>query len=224
MKLAVFDMDGTLANNDDVAIEAAREGLREYWAEAAEVVALPTPEFIRNLVGLPSNEYFGRMLPPDRQGDVERLATRIEDLEAARLAHGEGRCFEGVGEALEAIRGDGWRTALVSNCRRTYFDANLMHVLERRWFDETLCLSDLPTKAANVREVIRRIAGEPGVSIGVMVGDRSTDVDAGRANGLLCIGSLYGFGTAEELTCSDRTLRSIAELPAVLRQLERASP
>ena len=72
MKLAVFDMDGTLANNDDVAIEAAREGLREYWSGDPEAPDLPSPEFIRGLVGLPSREYFGRMLPPGRRGDTER--------------------------------------------------------------------------------------------------------------------------------------------------------
>ena len=72
LKLAVFDMDGTLANNDDVAIEAAREGLREYWSGDPEAPDLPSPEFIRGLVGLPSREYFGRMLPPGRRGDTER--------------------------------------------------------------------------------------------------------------------------------------------------------
>lgn len=218
MKIAVFDMDGTLACNDDVAIDAARDGLREYWATRGEEPRIPDDAFIRSLVGLPSREYFGRMLPPENAPDVEQLAVHIEEHEAERLARGEGRRFPGVDRVLSTLREDGWRLALVSNCQRTYFEANLTHVLDRAWFEVALCLSDRPTKADNVREVLDRIAaGTPHAA--VMIGDRGTDVEAGRANGALCVGCLYGFGDAGELAGADRTIDAIDALPGVLEDL-----
>lgn len=218
LNIAVFDMDGTLAWNDDVAIDAVRDGLVEYWAERGEEPRIPDDAHIRSLVGLPSREYFGRMLPPGHEDDVDRLAERIEEHEAARLARGEGRRFPGVDRILGDLRDAGWRLALVSNCQRTYFEANLTHVLERSWFDAALCLSDRPTKIENVREVLRRIAdGAP--YEGVMIGDRGTDVEAGRANGLHCVGCLYGFGSLRELAGADRTITTIDDLPAALTAL-----
>jgi len=222
LKIAVFDMDGTLADNDDVAIEAARDGLHEYWSERGLPDRIPSAAFIRSLVGLPSREYFGRMLPDDCRDDVDRVARRIEEHEALRLARGEGRRFDGVDAVLTGLRADGWRLALVSNCQRTYFEANLVHVLDRAWFDVALCLSDLPTKTDNVREALRRIAGGVVVGFGVMVGDRAADVVAGRANGLACVGCLYGFGSPEELAGADRTLGSIRDLPDALTALAPA--
>jgi len=216
LKIAVFDMDGTLADNDEVAIHAARDGLREYWAERGKTVDPPSAEFVRSLVGLPSREYFGRMLPAENGEDVEALALRIEHHEAERLARGEGRRFDGAAEVLDTLLSSGWRLALVSNCQRTYFEANLEHVLDRRRFDVALCLSDLPTKTANVCEALRRISGDSPIELGVMVGDRATDVEAGRANGLRCVGCLYGFGSSAELAGADATIGSIRDLPAVL--------
>jgi phosphoglycolate phosphatase-like HAD superfamily hydrolase len=218
VKIAVFDMDGTLACNDAVAIDAARDGLVEYWTERGEAPRIPDADHIRGLVGLPSREYFGGMLPPERAADIERLADRIEEHEAERLARGEGRRFDGVDRTIGALRADGWRLALVSNCRRTYFEANLTHVLDPAWFDAARCLSDHPTKTANVDDVLVRIAGSA-PRFAVMIGDRATDMEAGRANGMLCVGCLYGFGNARELAAADRTVADVTELPGVLADL-----
>jgi phosphoglycolate phosphatase-like HAD superfamily hydrolase len=218
LNVVVFDMDGTLANNDEVAIEAARDGLREYWTARGRSVEEPSADFIRSLVGLPSREYFGRMLPPERAADVEGLATRIEEHEAERLARGEGARFDGVDSVLSTLRREGWRIALVSNCQRRYFEANLEYVLDRRWFDVALCLSDRPTKIENVRDAIARITGGSGPTFGAMVGDRATDVEAGRASDLRCIGCLYGFGSLDELASADETVSSIRDVPDVLRR------
>jgi phosphoglycolate phosphatase-like HAD superfamily hydrolase len=123
-----------------------------------------------------------------------------------------------VDRTIARLRADGWRLALVSNCQRTYFEANLTHVLDRSWFEETRCLSDRPTKSANVREVLVRIAVEA-PRLAVMIGDRATDMEAGRANDMRCVGCLYGFGDAWELAAADRTASDVTELPRVLAEL-----
>ncbi|WP_281267796.1 HAD family hydrolase [Sulfoacidibacillus thermotolerans] len=47
---------------------------------------------------------------------------------------------------------------------------------------------------------------------GFMVGDRLTDVEAGRQNGLYVIGCAFGFAQAEEFAGADRIVKKFSEI------------
>lgn len=219
MNAAVFDMDGTLVDSAELAIRAAEDGLRDYYADRGLPPVVPRPDEIRALVGLPSLEYFARLLPPERRGDAAEARRRIAGRECERLARGEGRLFPGARDALTALREEGWRIALVSNCGRIYLDANLRHLRLGEWVEAALCLDDGASKSENVREVLRRLR----CTGGVMVGDRAGDLEAGRANGLRTVGCLYGYGAPGELAGADRTIVALPEAPALLRSLRPLS-
>jgi phosphoglycolate phosphatase-like HAD superfamily hydrolase len=213
--IVIFDMDGTLANNEAMTVRAAEDGLRAYFEARGETPVIPQPEEIRALVGLPALEYFAGLVPAGLRGDATTVMHHVERCEVARLRAGEGRTFPGVPEVLEALRRRGLRIGLVSNCMRGYMDANLDHVLERGWFEIALCLDDHPTKEENTRRAVEFLGG----GSGVMVGDRGSDLRAGRAAGLATVGCLYGFGRSEDLESADRTIDSIRELPGVLEDM-----
>ncbi len=210
MRTAVFDMDGTLVDSGELAFASAEEGLAEYWRIRGAAPVIPSRAEMLALVGLPSLEYFARLVPPERRGDAAEVRSLVARREVDRLAAGEGRLFPGVRDVLVALRGRGWKLALVSNCGRVYFDANLVHLGLREMFDTAFCLDDFPTKTANVRAALDGSAGW-------MVGDRAADVEAGRANGVRTVGCTYGYGTAQELAAADARVSSPRELLEVLR-------
>jgi HAD superfamily hydrolase (TIGR01549 family) len=205
---AIFDMDGTLVDSDVLAWRAAEEGLREYWARRGLPAAIPPRAEVRALVGLPSLEYFARLLPPERRGDAEEVRTLVAGAEVRRLKAGEGRLYPGVPDVLRALRARGVRLGLVSNCGSVYFRANLEFLQLRDYVEAAFCLDDRPTKTENVRKALEEL----GASRGVMVGDRAADLEAGRANGLRTVGCTYGFGAREELASADWRI----EFPATL--------
>lgn len=217
MNRVVFDMDGTLVNNDALTVLAAREALDEYFGARGETPEYPTPERIRSLVGLPAEQYFRGLLPGDRAADAAAFMAIAQRHEVDRLQVGEGRVFPGIPQLLDGLRADGWRVGLVSNCQRGYLDANLDHTLGRHRFEIALCLDDEPTKTDNVRRVLAAFGGAAGG--GVMVGDRGSDLDAGAASGLRTIGCRYGFGDPAELAGADAHVDAPDELPAVIRRL-----
>jgi len=46
-----------------------------------------------------------------------------------------------------------------------------------------------------------------------MIGDRASDIEAGKMNGLFCIGCAYsGFGSVQELQEADMVIHSFEEL------------
>jgi phosphoglycolate phosphatase-like HAD superfamily hydrolase len=208
MNVAVFDMDGTLVDSEELAFRAAEEGLAEYWSRRGEPARIPSRAELRALVGLPSLEYFARLVPAERRGDAALIRELVARREVDRLRAGEGRLFPAVRETLGALRARGWKLAIVSNCGHIYFDANLMHLGLGAMVDAAFCLDHHPTKTDNVRAALAAV----GTRAGVMVGDRAADLEAGRANGLRTIGATYGFGTPEELSPADARIASIEEL------------
>ena len=208
MNVAVFDMDGTLVDSEELAFRAAEDGLAEYWERRGEPARIPSRGELRALVGLPSLEYFARLVPEERRGDAALIRELVARREVDRLKAGEGRLFPAVRETLAALRARGWKLALVSNCGHIYFNANLTHLGLGAMVDAAFCLDHHPTKTANVRAALEAVGGRAGV----MVGDRAADLEAGRANGLRTVGALYGFGTADELAPADARIASIAEL------------
>jgi phosphoglycolate phosphatase-like HAD superfamily hydrolase len=213
MPVAIFDMDGTLVRNDDLAVRAAQDGVREYYRLLGVPPRIPEAGEILSLVGLPAREYFAGLVPPERRGDVESVMQCVQRCEVERLEAGEGRAYPGVERVLGELRRDGWRIGLASNCMRPYLDGNLDHVLRREWFEIALCLDHHPTKTENVREAVRILGGPRGV----MIGDRSSDLEAGAAAGLDTIGCVYGYGGREEVAGADLLVESLEELPGVLR-------
>lgn len=211
--IAVFDMDGTVVDSEALAFASALEGLGEFWRRRALPPRYPSRDEMRALVGLPSLDYFARLVPPDFRDHAPEIRALVADAEVRRLAAGEGRLFDGIRDTLTSLRTHGWRLALVSNCGRIYFDGNLAHLGLRDLFDVALCLDDLPTKSENVRRALDRFAARAGV----MVGDRAGDIDAGRANGLRTVGCAYGFGTRDELAAADHVAASPADLLSIIR-------
>ncbi len=211
----VFDMDGTLVDSGELAVGSALEGLRVFFNRRRLDPVLPPDAEIRGLVGLPSQEYFARLLPPGLRDGAEELHELITESEVEWLATGRGRLMPGVREVLAELRARGWRLALVSNCRRAYFEANLRHLELGREVEVALCLDDAPSKTANVRAALAAL----GASRGVMVGDRAADIEAGRAAGLRTVACRFGFGDAAELAGADHAIEALAELPALLAGL-----
>jgi phosphoglycolate phosphatase-like HAD superfamily hydrolase len=213
MSVVIFDMDGTLVDSEELALRSAEDGLAEYFARKGIPPRIPRREDLRVLVGLPSLEYFAGLLPEEFRVDAALLRAHVVHHEIRRLREGEGRLFPGVREMLATLRKEGFTLALVSNCGRAYLDGNLEHQGLRNFLDLAYCLDDGPSKTANVAGVLSRT----GRRSGYMVGDRLSDIEAGRANGLTTVGCAFGFGTPEEIATADHLIGSPLDLLRVVR-------
>lgn len=209
-----FDMDGTLVDSTETAVEGARAGLTRFYRDLGVAAAVPDAETIRSLIGMPSLEYFAALVPASYRDRAAKVREYVSEEEVRLIAGGSTRLFPGALDVLAVLRARGYGLILVSNCGPTYFDAVRGHCGLKGRFDREYCLAHAPR--GDKTSALERALRELGSRSAVMVGDKKYDLDAGRANGMRVIGCRYGFNAPGELAGADAWVDAIGEVPAQL--------
>jgi len=205
IKAWLFDLDGTLMDTDDQAVEALAHRMRLLGRETARRMA-------RRLVMVSESPLNTALTLIDMVG-LDALAFTVR----RRLSHGVQptfRLISGVRPLLEHLAGRG-RLAVVST--RPARDAE--RFLEQHNLGElfALCVTQETTRRLKphpqpVAYAARALGVAP--SECVMVGDTPADMRSGRRAGAWRIGVLCGFGEQKELwdTGADQVVSSTADI------------
>ena len=196
LKLAIWDMDGTIVDSRDV-IQTAM--VRAFKAEG-----LPPPAYddTRKIVGLGLRESCQILAPDDLS--PERVDTLVEAYRNAFVARRTDPDFkeplyDGALETLQMLRDDNWLIAMATGKShrgiRAIFD---MHPLES-YFDTIWCADDGPGKPHPfmVEQSMNALGAEAHQTL--MIGDAIHDINMGNAAGVRTLGVTWGFGAAHEL-------------------------
>lgn len=195
VKLAVFDVDGTLVDSRDAIWRAAKEGARD--------LGLPEPSYdrVRQIVGLTLHEAL-RVLEPELT-DAE-LAEFVARFQAAFRRFHEDPDFveplyDGAERTLRRLKREGWKVAMATGKPRRGVDTIVaMH----RWhdaFDTLWCSDDGPGKPHPhmLVQAMRAVGATPDRT--VMIGDTSHDMRMARAALTRAQGVSWGFHTRDEV-------------------------
>ncbi len=219
MRVAVFDLDGTLADTAADLIGAANAVC------APEGLALLDPAAERVVAGQGGRALVARALAlSGRAPDaalVERLIPPFLEAYAARIAQ-ETRLFPGCAAALDALAAEGWRIAVCTNKPQALAERLLAALGETPRFAAVVGAGRLPTSKpdpAPFRESVRLAGGAAGRA--VMIGDTRTDLLTARAAGAPC--AIARFGYADGPLEADGFFDAYAALPALLARLSAAS-
>jgi phosphoglycolate phosphatase len=212
MKLAVFDVDGTLVDSRAI-LKAASDA-------AFTALGLEPPPYdqLRQIVGLSLREGLAQLAPSEEVvdrlvayykssfGDLHRRPGFVEPL------------YPGAAELLARLKGDGWRIAMATGKSRRGVDTIVAMHGWADLFESTHCADDGPGKPhpAMVLEAMRVLGAEPGCT--VMIGDTAHDVRMARAAGVRAVGVTWGFHTRAEIEASgaDVVVDTFEELQAEL--------
>ena len=217
MRAAVLlDLDGTLFASEELArlgFERTLDRLeREGWRP-------PGPRqagLYRQLIGMTADELFKALLPGSSPELRRKAAKMLEEAEM-ELLKTEGSLFPGAIETLHGLRDSGHPLFIVSNGGEAYVETVVDRHGLRGLIDEVYCAGKHKTKekAELVGMVLRRK-----VALAVMVGDRASDIEAARKNGIPSVGCAYGFGRPDELEGADEIISDISELEDAIRRIE----
>ena len=195
MKLAVFDVDGTLIDS--------RAILKQCSDTAFEMLDLPPPpyEALRQIVGLSLHEGLAQLAPDQPPAVLDELIARYKsgfgDLH--RQPGFVEPLYPGASDLLNRLKREGWRIAMATGKSRRGVEIVMAMHGWTELFDTTHCADDGPGKPdpAMLRCAMVALGAEPACT--VMVGDTAHDVRMARAAGVRAVGVTWGFHTRTEI-------------------------
>jgi phosphoglycolate phosphatase len=207
-----FDLDGTLSDPSEGitrSVQYALERLGRPFVPKSEL----TP-----YIGPPLRWTFPKLLDTDDKDLVETAVSyyrqRYEDVGLF-----ENEVYPGIPELLRQLHDDGYPLYVVTAKPKVYSDRIVRRFGLDRYFIEVYG-PELDGRFDEKRELVGFILHERRLDPRrtVMIGDRASDIESGRAYGTLAIGVTYGFGTLDEIAAAkpDRICHEPSEIrPAV---------
>ncbi|WP_199615679.1 HAD family hydrolase [Paenibacillus alkalitolerans] len=213
----IFDMDGTLFRTEKLLLPAYERMFRRLRDEGLYEGETPPEQAILGALGMLLNDIWKRVLPEHDEAVHRRADVLLLEEQMLGLQEGIGELYPGVKETLEKLRGHGYRLFVASNGLEAYVKGVAEAKGIASLFEGLYSAGEY--KTATKVDLVRLLLRHNGVSSAWMVGDRSSDVEAGAGNGLTVIGCDYAeFGvSASELDGADIRIRTFPELLALLK-------
>lgn len=210
----IFDMDGTLFETDTLLVNVHKRVFGTLREEGLYEGETPPVEQLLACLGMVLEDLWRKLMPEASdearaRADVLLLQYELEGLEA-----GEGRLYGGVKETLEALKEGGSKLFVASNGLEDYVKEIARHKKIASLFDGLYSAGEYGT--ASKVDLVARLLQDHGLTPSKdiwMVGDRSSDVEAGSRNGLTTVGCAYAvYGKEAELAGADIRIGAFPEL------------
>jgi phosphoglycolate phosphatase len=216
--ILLVDLDGTLTDPAEGIVGSFRHAL-----EAMGRRAPPAGE-LTWIIGPPLRSSFSEMLggPEEVEAALAIYRTRY-----GSVGLFEAYVYDGVPEALDALKSAGARLVLCTSKPRVY----AIRVLGRFGLDrhfEAAFGAELDGRFDDKGDLIAHILAEERIApeACVMWGDRKHDVTGAGRHGVPTIGALWGYGGEAELKSAGAAVLCArpADVPAAFAEVSRARP
>jgi phosphoglycolate phosphatase len=211
----ILDLDGTLFQTETLLETVHRRVFETLRGERLYMAPPPPIDKLLGSLGMLLTDIWKRVMPDGSAAAHERANVLLLQYELEELAMGRGSLYPGVPETLCALRERGIRLFIASNGLEAYVKGVPQVKGIAELFEAAYSAGEFVT--GSKVDLVRRLLDTFGVRRAWMVGDRSSDVEAGRRNGLSVVGCDYaGFGREGELEGADAVIRSFPELLELL--------
>ncbi|MFB6367155.1 HAD family hydrolase [Paenibacillus elgii] len=213
----IFDLDGTLFQTETLLLPAYHATFEQLRAEGLFQGETPDEKHILSGLGM-LLEHIWQLVMPDVDVTVHRRADELLlKLQVEGMARGEGKLYDGVADTLRELRRRGVRLFIASNGLEAYVKGVIRHQGLEPLFEVGGLYSAGEYATRSKVDLVRQLLDKHGIANAWMVGDRSSDVEAGHANGLFVVGCDYaGFRKEGELDQADVRIADFRDLPTLL--------
>ena len=196
LKLAIWDIDGTLVDSRQVIQKAMDRAFRRAGLGGIDY------DRTRTIVGLELGEAIARLAPEDYPLDrVAQLGNFYKEAFVEQRAEPgfEEPLYQGARETVERLADEGWLLAVATGKARRGLDIVFDHHGLHRYFDSFQTVDGGPGKP-HPRMVLDALK-ETGADVhqAVMIGDTRFDMEMGRNAGVHTLGVSWGFHTPDEI-------------------------
>lgn len=207
----IFDLDGTLFQTETLLLPAYHACFDQMRSEGVFQGETPPEERILGSLGMLLEDIWKNVMPEEPVETHQRADVLLLQHQMEGLKQGVGAMYEDVEDTLRALRDKGVKLFVASNGLEDYVKKVIEHKGLAPLFEELYSAGEYETRSKV--DLVRILLDKHGVSSAWMVGDRSSDVEAGKKNGLTVVGCDYaGFRKSGELDGADIRITSFGEL------------
>jgi phosphoglycolate phosphatase len=215
IKYAVlFDMDGTLLQTEQLATPAFKRTFEDLRERKLWDGPTPSDDQLSNVLGMTITQLWDTLLPGAENHIKETANEWMLQHEKKLLQEGACDLYPGVREQLKLLYDKGIALFVVSNGLEEYIEAVCTQ------FDLHPLFTDLYSagrfRTTSKHDLVAKLLAAYKIGQAVMVGDRHSDIEAGKKNGLFTIACDFGYAKPGELEGADITIRQFSELTAHL--------
>lgn len=213
----LFDMDGTLLQTEKLSTPAFQRTFQQLREKGLWDGQTPNEQELTNVLGMTIEQVWNKLLP-DVSEEVKRAADGfLLENEIKLIGERVTDLYPGVYETLRELRDRGVSLFVASNGQEAYIDAICTEYGLKPLMTDLYSAGRFRTRTKT--DLVAKLLSDYQVKQAIMVGDRRSDVEAGKANGLFTIGCDFGFANQGELEGADVVITSfsqvLAHVPAI---------
>lgn len=215
----IFDMDGTLFQTETLLLPAYHKLFDILREEGHHEGETPDEELMLGCLGMLLEDIWKKVIPDATPAAHNRANELLLQLELEGLSDEAAVLYPEVKETLEELHRRGVRLFVASNGLEDYVKGISQARGLMPLFEGVYSAGEHGT--ASKVDLVRLLLDQHEIKDAWMVGDRSSDVEAGKENGQTVIGCRYaGFGEDQELKGSDVVIHSFSQLLKLHDQAE----
>jgi phosphoglycolate phosphatase-like HAD superfamily hydrolase len=207
----IFDLDGTLFQTETLLIPAYYRLFDQLRHEALFEGDTPDVSLILGSLGMLLEDVWKRVIPGASLQTRERANVLLLQYQLEGLKAGVGELYPDVASTLSQLHLRGIRLFVASNGLEAYVKGVIADKGLDELFEGLYSAGEFETRSKV--DLVNLLMDEYDIQSAWMVGDRSSDVEAGKGNHLYVVGCNYAdFGHPEELKEADVVINKFTEL------------
>jgi phosphoglycolate phosphatase len=211
----IFDLDGTLFQTETLLLPAYHRLFEQLRNEGLYVGDTPDSSLILGSLGMLLADIWARVIPNASAQVHERANELLLQYQMDELRQGVGALYPDVKATLTSLKARGIRLFVASNGLEAYVKNVINAKGLDTLFEGLYSAGEFATKSKVT--LVRMLLDEYDIQSAWMVGDRSSDVEAGKENHLNVIGCKYAaFGDESELNGADRIINAFSDLLSLI--------
>lgn len=191
-KAVIFDFDGTLCETAPGVIKSAKYALEAFGYSVPE-----DDKELEFFIGPPLLVTFQERYGADAQTALE-LVKKYRERYTNQGVY-ESDLYDGIDGLLASLKKDGLKIGIASSKPQKYIETLLERFNVMKYFDSVCGVSftaDCESKASIISRCMAALGVQPEKVF--MVGDKRYDIEGAKANGILSVGAMWGYGTKFE--------------------------
>jgi phosphoglycolate phosphatase-like HAD superfamily hydrolase len=214
----IFDMDGTLFQTDKI-LELSLEDTFNHLRSLDKWETVTPIDKYREIMGVPLPTVWETLLPNHSVEEREQTDAYFLEKLIGNIKSGKGALYPNVKEVFSYLKEKDCSIYIASNGLTEYLKAVVSYYGLDKWVTETFSIQQI--KTLNKSDLVQSIIKKYCITNGAVVGDRLSDINAAKDNGLVSIGCNFDFAREDELSQADMVIDNLKELKTILTNLHK---